>query len=225
MELREKPLFLSVSKELFNLNQFLTSLLNTIAIDLEHLQSNYLSTSELTYLDREFTSVKDLERDYYTDKHGDNLECLLTFLRCHKSTIIDLFQRRTENEKLIELYTSDSISGSYDCFRFDLSKFPQTYVPKNEVITLFRIGREEEKEDSLGCSWARSIDGLIAFCDASCLSKAELESRPIFVLKIEDNQVLFEGKCVEGELVLKADFSYLNLSHADASLRMRIGRA
>jgi hypothetical protein len=129
-----------------------------------------------------------------------------------------------QNEMFIELYTSGVISGDYDCFRFDLSKFPQAYTPSNHVITLYRVGRETESSESLGCSWAKNIEGLNAYCDASSLSKDMLKFRPIFVSTIDDCQVLFQGKSAEAELVLKHDFTFNSLCLADNALRNQIGR-
>ncbi|ELA9201525.1 hypothetical protein ACOGST_002619 [Vibrio alginolyticus] len=206
------------------MNQYLTSLLNAIAIDIEHLQREFLSSSELDYLNRTLKSGKDLELDFLTSEHGDNLECLLHFFTCHKDIIIEIMHGNAQDEMFTELYTSDVISGGYDCFRFDLSKFPQTYTPTNQVITLYRIGRETECVDDLGCSWAKSIEGLNAYCDASGISKAMLESRPIFVATIDDCQVLFQGKSIEDELVLKHDFTHRSLDGVSDSLRNKIGR-
>ena len=53
-------------------------------------------------------------------------------------------QGNDKTKILFELYTSDTISGNYDCIRFDLSKFPQTNTPKNQVLTLYRVGRDGE---------------------------------------------------------------------------------
>jgi hypothetical protein len=206
------------------LNQYLTSLLNAIAINIEHLQFEYLSVSELNYLNRTLKSEQDLESDFYTNNHGDNLECILQFFTCHKNIIIDIMRGNAQDEMLIELYTSVVISGDYECFRFDLSKFPQTYKSDNQVVTLYRIGRETECAESLGCSWAKSTEGLNAYCDASGISKAMLESKPIFVATVDDSQVLFQGKSSEDELVLKHDFSHKTLANADDALRDQIGR-
>lgn len=206
------------------MNQYLTLLLNAIAIDIEHLQCEYLSDSELDYFNKTLKSEQDLRLDFYTSDHGDNLECILHFLKCHEDIIIKIMRGSAQDEMFTELYTSDIISGSYDCFRFDLSKFPQTYIPSNQAITLYRIGRETECNESLGCSWAKSIKGLNAYCDASGITKEILKSRPIFVATIDDCQVLFQGKSIEDELVLKHDFIPNNLSNADEVLRNQIGR-
>ncbi|KAA8596892.1 hypothetical protein F0Z19_4471 [Vibrio cyclitrophicus] len=206
------------------MNQYLTSLLNTIAIDIEHLQCEFLSSSELDYLNRILKSDKDLKLDFFTSDHGDNLESLLYFFTCHKDTIIKIMHRNAQDEMFTELYTSGVISGNYDCFRFDLSKFPQTYTPNNQVVTLYRIGRETESADDLGCSWAKSIMGLNAYCNASSISKAMLKSRPIFVATVDDCQVLFQGKSTEDELVLKHDFILRSLDCVSDALRNQIGR-
>lgn len=206
------------------MNQFLTLLFSAIAIDMDHLQCEYLSNSELDYLNNTLKSEQDLNLDFYTYEHGENLECLLHFLISHRYIIIEIMRGNAQNEILIELYTSGTISGDYDCFRFDLSKFPQTYTPCNQVITLYRIGRDTENAENLGCSWASSIDGLNAYCDASTLSKDILKSRPIFVATIDDSQVLFKGKSTEAELVLKHDFTFNTLCPADEGLRNQIGR-
>ncbi|GDY28264.1 hypothetical protein AHAT_41540 [Agarivorans sp. Toyoura001] len=206
------------------MNKYLTSLFDAIAIDIEHLQREYLSGNELDYLDRTLKSEQDLGLDFYTSDHGDNLECLLHFLICHKDLIIKLMHGNAKRQMLIELYTSDVISGNYDCFHFKLSKFPQTYPPSNQVITLYRIGRDGECSENLGCSWAKSIDGLNTYCDASGLSKAMLKTRPIFVATIDDCQVLFQGKSCEDELVLQHDFILNSFSNANDELRNQIGR-
>lgn len=206
------------------MNQYLTSLLSAIAIDIDHLQREFLNKSELDYLNKTIKSGEDLNLDFHTSEHGENLDCLLHFFTCHKGIIIEMMRGNAQDEMFIELYTSGVISGGYDCFRFDLSKFPQTYTPSNQVITLYRIGRETECVDNLGCSWATSIEGLNAYCDASGISKAMLESRPIFVTTVDDSQVLFQGKSIEDELVLKHDFTHRSLDSVSDSLRNQIGR-
>ncbi|CDT62588.1 conserved hypothetical protein [Vibrio coralliirubri] len=211
-------------KENTHLNQFLTSLFSAIAININHLQYEYLSKNELNHLNKTLRSEDDLNHDFYTSQHGENLECLLFFLDKHRDIIIALMRENASNQTLTCLYTSYTISGSYDCFRFDLSKFPQTYIPKNQVITLYRVGRCSESASNLGCSWASSIEGLNTYCDRSALSKDVLKSRPIFIATIDDSQVLFEGDSSETELVLKHDFTLKNLSLADEEVRKKIGR-
>ncbi|MGF1727191.1 hypothetical protein [Photobacterium nomapromontoriensis] len=206
------------------MNQYLISIFNAVGIDVNHLRKEYLSANELMHLNKALQSEQDLEQHFYTGEHGENLECLLFFLHSHKNDIIKLMQGKGREETLIELYTSSTISGGYDCFRFNLSKFPQTYTQNNQVMTLYRIGRDGECEGNLGCSWAKSIDGLRAYCDASNLSRSILESKPIFVITIDDSQVLFEGKESEQELVLKPNFTHHTLAMLDDELRSKVGR-
>lgn len=204
------------------MNQYLTALLNAAAIDLEHLTNKYLSPKELAYIDMVLVSKQDFEECFYTSEHGDQLELLLLFLNAHKNKITDLMEGKQRMETLKELYTSSVISGAYDCFRFDLSKFPQSYTPTNRILTLYRIGREGECEGNLGCSWAREIEGLKAYCRSSGMSKTMLESRPVFSIKIDDSQVLFEGKEMECELVLIPNFMPEKLERLDAEWRNQI---
>lgn len=206
------------------MNQYLTLLLNTIGIDIIHLQSKYLSASELEFIDSILVSDQDFEQYFYTSDHGERLECLLFFLNVHKKDIIDLMQGNGKVDTLIKLYTSSTISGNYDCFRFDLSKFLQTYTPKNQTLTLYRVGRDGECAGNLGCSWATSIDGLRAYCDSSSISKPILESKPIFAITINDSQVLFKGVEREHELVLKPKFRHLTLAVLDDESRNKISR-
>jgi len=203
------------------LNEYLTTLLNTICIDVEHLKNEYLSSKELTYIDKVLASERDLEEDFYTNKHGERLESLLFFLNAHKEDINDLMRDQGRTETQIKLYTSGSISGNYDCFRFDLSKFQQSYTPINQVLTLYRIGRDGESEGNLGCSWAKKIKGLRAFCYSSSMCST-LKSKPIFVMEIEDSQVLFKGKSLEHELVLKPGFTHNRLEMLDRQRRNQI---
>jgi len=204
------------------LNQYLTTLLNTVMIDLKHLTNEYLSSEELAYIDRVLASKQDFEESFYTSKHGDQLEVLLFFLNAHKKKIIDLMEGKGEIETLKELYTSSLISGNYDCFRFDLSKFPQSYRPTNRVLILYRIGRDGEFEGNLGCSWAKKIEGLKAYYSSSGISESILESRPVFLMEIDDSQVLFEGNKNEHELVLKPNFTPNKLDKLDDERRNQI---
>lgn len=197
------------------MNQYLTTLLNTIGIDLEHLKNEYLSSEELVYIDRVLASEQNFEQFFYTDAHGDRLETLLCFLNAHKKEIIDLMQGKGGTETLIKLYTSDSISADYDCFRFNLSKFQQSYTPTDIALTLYRIGRDGESAGNLGCSWARKIKGLRAFYYSSGMSESILKSKPVFIMEIEDSQVLFEGKRTEHEFVLKPNFTHNKLEMLD----------
>ncbi|EHR6472026.1 hypothetical protein ACOQ0N_001553 [Vibrio parahaemolyticus] len=121
-------------------------------------------------------------------------------------------QDNSKIEVLINLYTSCIISSNYDCFRFDLSKFPQTYKPSNEVLTLYRIGRKEETVGNLGSSWSKNVCGLKAYCQTSSMTEEEFNDRPVFVIEIKDSEVLFEGSWQEEELVLKVGLSIADLS-------------
>ena len=204
------------------MNKYLTTLLNVIAIDLTHLTNQYLSSEELKYIDRVLASKQDFEQPFYTTEHGNRLEVLLCFLHAHKAEIIALMQGDRETETLKELYTSSLISGDYDCFRFDLSKFPHSYRPTNRTLKLYRVGRDGECKESLGCSWAKDIDGLGAYCSASSISKSMLESRPVFHIEVDDSEVLFEGNETEHELVLKPEFKYKKLDNLDDQRRSQI---
>lgn len=204
------------------MNPYLTELLDIIGIDIPHLNS-YLSIEELSYLGSIFKSASDFERDFYTNKEGEHLEVLLHFLNAHKKDIIDLIQDSSKTEiREKKLYTSSAISADYDCFRFDLSKFPQTYKPKKQVLVLYRIGRKGECTGNLGCSWSRSLVGLEAYCRSSAMTKTELDSRPVFSLEIDDSEVLFEGSSYEQELVLQAGFNYNSLKFLDKKSRNQI---
>jgi len=163
-------------------------------------------------------SEQDFKEFFYCNSHGLQLECLLFFLHTHKKIIIELMEGKRRTEILFELYTSMTISGNYDCFRFDMSKFIQTYTPKDQVLTLYRIGRTGECIGSLGCSWATSIEGLRAYCESSSISKSMLESKPVFVITIDDSQILFEGDKREHEFVLKPDFTHNTLAMLDDNL-------
>ena len=79
------------------MNQYLTTLLNTVNIDLEHLTNEYLSSEELAYIDRVLASKQDFEESFYTSEHGDQLEVLLLFLNAHKKKIIDLMEGKGGN--------------------------------------------------------------------------------------------------------------------------------
>lgn len=198
------------------MNTFLKTLLDTIGIDVGHLKTEYLSEEELRHLDGALKSLEDFELDFYSNAYGDRLEVLLQFLSVHKGIIIALMKNNSKKSMLIELYTSDVISGSYDCFRFDLSKFPKHYESRNQVLTLYRIGRVDESEENLGCSWSKSIDGLKVFIQSSSISEDTLTKRPIFEMQVNDSEVLFAGSNKEQELVLKAGFVYNMLKLLDA---------
>ncbi|ELK8497343.1 hypothetical protein RV040_000810 [Vibrio alginolyticus] len=203
------------------MNPFLSELLNTIGIDIQHLET-YLSAEELTYLDGNIRSLVDFQKDFYAESNGEKLEVLLCFLNAHKQEIITLMQDNSKIEVLINLYTSDVISGNYDCFRFDLSKFPQTYKPRNEVLTLCRIGRKGESVGNLGSSWSKNVCGLKAYYQASSMTKEEIIDRPVFVIEINDSEVLFEGNRKEQELVLKAGFKHHRIELVNDALRSKI---
>jgi hypothetical protein len=204
------------------LNQYLTTLLNNIAIDIKHLKIEYLRPKELAYIDRLLATEQDFEQCFYTNKNGDRLETLLYFLTVHKKEIIDLMQGQEKKETLVNLYTSRTISADYECFRFDLSKFQQSYTPTNQVLTLYRIGRDDERTGNLGYSWAKEIKGLRAFYCSSGMCKAILKVKPVFVIKIDDSQVLFEGNSMEYELVLKPNFTHKELEILDEKRRNQI---
>lgn len=204
------------------MNQFLTRLLNTTGIDIKHLKNEYLSATELVSLDSILASEQDFEQGFYCSSHGERLECLLFFLNVHKKDIIELMQGMRKAEIMFELYTSSTISGNYDCFHFDLSKFLQTYTSNNQVLTLYRVGRDGEGAENLGCSWSTSIEGLRAYCESSSITKSMLESKPVFIITIEDSQVLFKGEKREHELVLKSDFTHNTLAMLDDKLRNNI---
>ena len=204
------------------MNKYLTTLLNSIAIDITHLTNKYLSYEELEYLDRALASRNDFEESFYTNEHGEQLEVLLMFLNAHKKVIIDLIEGKGKIEIQEELYTSSVISGNYDCFRFDLSKFSQNYTPTNQVLTLYRIGRDGEFGGNLGCSWSKGIEGLKAYYCSSGMSESILESRPVFIIEIDDSQVLFEGSKREQELVLKPNFIPSKLDELDKERRSQL---
>ncbi|MGL1289606.1 hypothetical protein ACSTJS_04435 [Vibrio parahaemolyticus] len=203
------------------MNPFLSELLDTIGIDSQHLNT-YLSAEELTYLDGNIRSSVDFQKDFYTESNGENLEVLLYFLDAHKKEIIFLMQDNSKIEVLINLYTSCIISSKYDCFRFDLSKFPQIYKPSNEVLTLYRIGRKGESVGNLGSSWSKNVCGLKAYCQASSMTKEKFNDRPVFAIEIKDSEVLFEGDRKEQELVLKAGFKHRRIELVNDALRSKI---
>ena len=185
------------------MNSFLEKLFHIIAIDTEYLNS-YLTLDERQYLNNTLKSIEDLEGDFYTDTKGQNLEMLLHFLFSHKKDITNIWENPSKKEILLKLYTSSAISGNYECFRFDLSKFDKTYKSSGQILTLYRIGRKNEHKESLGNSWSKSINGLKNYIQASSIQ--EVENRPIFVIKIYDSEILSEGKPIEEELILKKDF-------------------
>ena len=187
-----------------NMNPFLEKLFDIVAIDTEHLISTYLNQSELQYLNNHLAHIEDLKKGhFYSDKEGENLEVLLYFLLSHKEDISLIWEDNSKKEILLKLYKSSIISGNYSCFRFDLSKFPQTYKLENIILTLYRIGRKGETRESLGNSWSKDGTGLKNYALSSSIN---IEDRPVFVIKINDSEVLFQGNSKENELVLKKDF-------------------
>ncbi len=186
------------------MNEFLNKLLCIIAIDAEYLNS-YLTSDELKYLSDKLKSIEDLNGDFYSNQEGENLEVLLYFLLCHKKDIAIIFEDNSKKEILLKLYTSPIISGNYECFHFDLSKFDKDYRSRGHVLTLYRIGREKEYKESLGNSWSKNVAGLRNYAQSSSI---EIESRPVFVIEINDSEVLCEGNSQENELILKKGFKF-----------------
>ena len=133
----------------------------------------------MKYLNDSLKSIDDFNCDFYSNENGERLEVLLQFLSCHKGEIVSIFENNSKTEILVNIYTSDVISGDYNCFRFDLSKFPQTYNAVGNVLTLYRIGREGECKENLGNSWSKSINGLKNYAQSSSLTGSRLENRPI----------------------------------------------
>lgn len=187
-----------------SMNPFLENLFDVIAVDTEHLNS-YLTLDEWEYLNNALNSREDLASDFYSDSVSENLEVLLHFLLCHAEDIALILEDNSKKDILLKLYTSSTISGNYECFRFDLAKFDQTYNPKGHILTLYRIGREDEHKESLGNSWAQDIAGLKAYALASSIN---VNTRPQFVIKINDSEVLCEGNLQENELILKKGFKF-----------------
>ena len=72
-------------------------------------------------------------------------------------------------------------------------------------MTLYRIGREKECKESLGNSWSKNVTGLRNYAQSSSI---EIESRPVFVIEINDSEVLCEGNSQENELILKKFFKF-----------------
>lgn len=200
------------------MNNFLEHMLNKIGIDVNHLTKKFLNKKELNKLDKVLKTEKDLDKLIYIKEHGDNLEEFTYFLNCHKNDIKSILKGVSVDEIKVNLYTSFAIPGGHDTFRFDLSKFKKLYIPENKELKLYRIGRNGECSGNLGCSWAKSIDGLNAYCESSGLDKSRLKSRPIFAITINDTQVLFAGNKIECELVLKPSFKYKTLDNIDINL-------
>lgn len=163
-----------------------------------------MSSSELKYLDEKLKSTEDFNNDFYTDDEGQNLEVLLQFLTCHKQDINLLMNDPSQKDVLITLYTSSVISGNYDCFRFDLDKFEQSYNPAGKVLSIYRVGRENENCSNLGNSWSKSYSGLKNYVKSSSIDAL---SRPVFEAKINDSEILSEIMSQEDELILKKKFT------------------
>jgi len=187
------------------MNSFLEKLFCIIAIDTEHLINSYLTQSELQYLNNYLKSIKDLNGEFYTNSEGENLEMLLYFLHRHKKDVLTLWEDESKKEILIKLYTSSAISGNYSCFRFDLSKFEQTYKSSGQTLILYRVGRKQEHKESLGNSWSKDNIGLDNYIQSSSIN---IEDRPVFIIKINDSEVLCEGNSRENELILKKNFKF-----------------
>ena len=185
------------------MNEFLSKLFKSIALDTENLNT-FLSEDEQQYLDRKIGSRAEFEDDFYTDEEGDDLETLLHFLTCHKGEIAQVLDDPSKRELLLNLYTSSTISGSYNCFRFDLGKFKQTYEPTGRVKTIYRVGRKNETEDSLGNSWSKSHSGVKSYSISSSICAV---SRPVFEAEINDSEILSEISSQEDELILKKEFT------------------
>lgn len=201
------------------MNSFLEKLFDIIAIDTEYLNS-YLTLDEQQYLNDTLKSIEDLKSNFYTDTKGQNLEMLLHFLFSHKKDITHIWEDNSKKEILLKLYTSSAISGNYECFHFDLSKFDQTYKSSGQTLTLYRIGRKEEHKESLGNSWSKSVSGLKNYVQSSSIK--EVESRPVFVIEIYDSEVLSEGKSIEEELILKKGFKFNEFRTLDIEERRQI---
>lgn len=200
------------------MNLFLKELFNTIAIDTEYL-TGYLTSDEIQHLSTTLKSIEDFQGEFYSNEHGENLEVLFFFLFRHKEDIQEIWQDPNKKEILLKLYISDVISGNYDCFHFDLSKFEQTYSPSDKELVLYRIGRAGESVESMGNSWAIDYAGLRNYAQASSI---EVDKRPIFAIKINDSEVLCYGQSRESELILKKNFKYVQVKELTAEERCKI---
>lgn len=185
------------------MNAFLSELFESIALDSGYLNT-YLSESGQQYLDEKIGSREDFEDEFYTDEFGENLETLLHFLHCHKREIVQILDDPSKKEILINLYTSGTISGNYNCIRFDLDKFKQTYKPTGKVKTIYRVGRNNETTNSLGNSWSTSHSGLKSYSLSSAICAI---SRPVFEANVNDSEILCEISSQEDELILKKKFA------------------
>ncbi|MFW1026374.1 hypothetical protein ACEWBM_22330 [Vibrio parahaemolyticus] len=200
------------------MNPFLEELFNVIGIDIEYL-NGYLAPNEKDYLNTILKSIEDLSGDFYTSELGENLEALLYFLFCHKKDITSIWEDRSKKEILVKLYTSGTISGNYDCFHFDLSKFELTFEPSGQELTLYRIGRVREVVTSLGNSWAQDGLGLRSYATSSSI---DVENHPVFEIKVYDSEVLCAGNVLESELILKKNFKCNEVRVLDAEERRKL---
>lgn len=200
------------------MNPFLEELFNIIAIDAEYL-IGYLTPSEMEHLNITLKSIEDLNSDFYTEEHGKNLEALLFFLHHNLNDITLIWEDRSKKEALLRLYTSNTISGNYDCFHFDLSKFERTFNPSGVEFTLYRVGRASETIENLGNSWAKDFTGLKNYVEGSSI---EVDKRPIFTMKISDSEVLCQGQPQESELILKKNFQYSEVNELSDKARSEI---
>ncbi len=185
-----------------NMNIFLKNLFELLAIDMPYLHS-YLSLREMQYIDSKLKSKADLDSDFYTSDEGLNLEMLLHFLTSHKQEIYQLLDDPSKKHIVTSLYTSSTISGNYDCFRFDLDRFEQTYNPIGEELLIYRVGRENESANNLGHSWSKSHAGIRSYAKSSSINAL---NRPVFQAKINDSEILSEINSQEDELILKKNF-------------------
>ncbi len=173
----------------------------------------------MQYLSTALKSIEDFQGEFYSNEHGENLEALLHFLSCHREDVQEIWHDPNKKEILLKLYISDVISGNYDCFHFDLSKFEQTYNPSGKELDLYRIGRVGESGESIGNSWATDYAGLRNYAQASSI---EVDKRPIFAIKINDSEVLCYGQSRESELILKKNFKYVQVKVLAAEERREI---
>lgn len=190
-----------------SLNPFLKELFDIIAIDIEHL-NGYLTHDEFNHLNGTLKSIADLDGEFYTNERGSNLEVLLFFLYHNLEDIKVIWEDPRKKEVLLALYMSNTVSGNYDCFHFDLSKFKQTYNPIGQKITLYRLGRSNETMENLGNSWSQSTSGIKNYAQASSIN---IDSRPVFAIDVNDSEVLCLGNSTENELILKKDFEYIEV--------------
>ncbi|GLR03951.1 hypothetical protein GCM10007906_15380 [Vibrio hyugaensis] len=201
-----------------DLTPFLTKLFEIIAIDIEHL-NQYLKPHEKEYLNRNLVSMEALNDDLYSSELSDNLEVLVNFLVQHADDIGQLWQDNDKKELLVDLYISGTISGEYDCFHFDLSKFSHSYISSDQQLTLYRIGRVGETVSNVGNSWSYDATGLKAYAQFV----SGLASRPVFSMQVHDSEVLCKGQSKESELILKKGFTADSIKLISTEERQEIG--